>query len=251
MQIDAKSEFASRLVEKILSARGADRENRGQIHASDVGRCMRQTYFKLTKTSPDEGKSADDDHINLIYKYGDAFELVMTRQMQLAGIWRDRAEVYNSDFDLTGTTDPTCEFEGKNVIVEFKGTHRQHFMVLKNKFIYGECDNYYDQIQTYLWLYPKADCAVLIVGNRDMRPKDIDEGIPEVLQGEIHRDQKWKEDNWDRLQILRTALDVTHEPPKCEFKEGAWQRNWCPWRSRCASGELTANDKAELDRISQ
>lgn len=247
MQIDIKDEFSARLVERILSARGADQESPDQIHASDVGKCMRQIYYRLTGTPPDPGKVVDDDRINLIYKYGDALEHVLTVQMQFAGIWRGRAKIYTSVFDLVGTTDPVVDFEGKHVILEIKGTHRKHFAVMANKLAQGDCENYYSQIQTYLHLYPRAEFAVLIIGNRDMRP--VDE-LPPLIWGKIERSESWKKENWQRLQNLRVALD-TRTPPEREFTYNDWHCRYCPWRDTDWGSALKEVEGIEAKQVGE
>jgi hypothetical protein len=233
------SAFAERLINKILTARGAEQADDTHVHASYVNRCVRQTYYNITRTPPDVDKNPNDNRINLIYKYGDAIEYVLTTQMQLAGIWRGRRTVSFPEHDLVGTTDPVVEFEGHLVVLEIKGTHREHFRWVMKSHQANECEpQYYDQVQTYLHLSPEIEFGVLIVTNRDMRPRDE---FPPYLLLEIHRDDEWKRINWKRLEIL-TQAKKTGVPPNREFEQKDWHCQYCAWRDTCWGNTLILDD---------
>lgn len=242
-----QTERVGRLINAILTARSAEqRRYRNYVYVSEVGKCIRQTYYKINKTPTGEEETKSDNGMNLVFTYGNMLESALTRQIQLAGpqgvFWQDKARVEHSGFEVSGETDPVVIWEGDKVVIEMKATHRKHFAVLHAKFMNGECDEgHYDQLQTYLHLYPEASYGVIWVANRDMSYNDP---LPETIFLEVQRDEEWKVVNWERMERLKAAR-VSGVPPDREYGYNDWQCRYCPWRNLCWSNltqDITTND---------
>ena len=200
------------------------------VYASDVSKCIKQQYYKMTDTETDEAHS--DNISSFVFDAGNAFEAFMTNRMILAKIYDGKRRVAHPELLISGETDPVIIFEGKKIITEIKATHRKHYVTIINNYKSGNYpDTYYNQLQVYLHLYPEADFGVLIICNRDVNYND---NVPPFIILPVERDENWKKLNWERLLSLKEALK-NGTPPDREYDQNDWQCKVCPYTDRCWS----------------
>jgi hypothetical protein len=247
-------ELAARLTQHILRARSDDADNTtNSIYASDISKCIRQTYYKMTETPHDEGRNDIDHVVNFVTAYGNMFQSVIQEQLALAGLYKGAsARVGTAETNVSGRTDTLIRFEGKRIITESKGTHRKHFqtildMLKQGKDVSEVVATYYDQLQLYLWLHPKEDLGMLIIGNRDMRYND---NLPPIILLPVERNIEWKKVNFARLDELNKSLHE-HKPPRREYKITDWQcAKACPFKNRCWSGNGASESDSAVAGVS-
>jgi len=227
--VNYMQDLIDKLYMKILTAEPLEGSRlNSYIYATDVGKCIRQNYYRMTDTKPDE--QSVNYKVPFVLGVGNAYENFITEKLILAGLYRGKVKVSSKDLGISGETDPVIEFEGYRIITEIKATHRKHFELVLNKYkqgIYPE--TYYDQIQTYLHLYHDADFGVLIVCNRDVNYND---NLPPFIIMKVDRDEDWRKRNWDRIRSLNKAL-IDNVPPDREFTIDSWQCKSCPYNSTC------------------
>jgi len=200
------------------------------VYASDVSKCIRQQFYKMTDTQVDEDAKDNDNVSSFVFDAGNAFEAFMTNRMIMAKIYDGKRRVAHPELLISGETDPIVVFEGKKIITEIKATHRKHYMTIINNYKSGTYpQTYYDQLQVYLHLYPQADFGVLIICNRDVNYND---NVPPFIILPVERDENWKKTNWERLSKLKEALK-NNVPPDREFTLNDWQCKVCPYANTC------------------
>ena len=238
-KMEEKDAIAARLTQAILYGKspGIEAESgtgRTHLYVSELSNCIRQTYYKVTGAAPDE-EADDNGPASFIMSFGNSFESLVSERFAELGIPRSKLRRGDRKLNLSGETDPLIRFEDKLIITECKATHRANYEVIIDKLLrYNEYpSNYYDQLQMYLWLTPKVDLGVLIIGNRDMRYKDK---TPPFIIIPVERDSVWKGKNYARVNELNDAIDKSQEPRR-EFTPKDWQCRVCPYFKRCYDGE--------------
>lgn len=238
--MNSNDTLAARLTQAILYGKSPSDEidsgvDRRYLYVSEVSNCIRQSYYKFTGSQQDED-SEDNGPISFIMSYGNMFESVISERLAEIGIPRIklRRGTVIDKISVSGETDPIVKFEDKYIILECKATHRANYQTIIDKFTkYGEYPStYYDQLQMYLWLTPKADLGMLVIGNRDMRYNDK---IPPFIILNVERNTEWKTKNIHRIKELSNALDVM-KPPKREYTPNDWQCKVCAYLKLCYSG---------------
>jgi hypothetical protein len=236
--MDDKDSLAARLTQAILYGKSPTQEidtgsTRSHMYVSEVSNCIRRTYYHLTGTSADDD-APEDGPFSFIMQYGNMFEDLISERFAQIGIPRAKLRRGNGKLNLSGETDPIIKFEDKYIITECKATHRDNFVKIISQLTrFNEYpEKYYDQLQTYLWLTPKADLGMIIIGNRDMRPKDR---TPPFIIIPIERSIEWKTKNFNRLKTLNESLDKGI-PPNREFTPRDLECKVCPFFKPCYDG---------------
>lgn len=233
-------ELAARLTQVILRARSWDGvTSKNTINVSDIPNCVRQTFYKMTKTPVDEGKEDMSDLFDFVVSYGNMFESLIKHKLSVAGKYglHYGGEVRLSDakLNVSGVTDPCCTFEGENIITECKATNERHYnyivsMLKRGKPASEVTEGYYDQLQMYLWLHPAATVGMEIIGNRNMGYSDK---VPPFIVVPVEKDLEWKKANYKRLEELNISLKEK-TAPKQEFTDPEdYPCKGCLWFNRC------------------
>lgn len=202
------------------------------VYASDISKCIRQTYYKMVETPLDDSAEDASHRVSFVLDAGNAYENLITERLILLGLYRGRVRVSHSGLLISGETDPIIEYRGKKIITEIKATHRKHYTTILNNLKLGNYPELYvAQLQAYLHLYEQADFGVLIICNRDV---NYDDKMPPFLVIPIERDENWKKINWSRLERLKEAVKKGI-PPDREFEQSSWQCKVCPYNKTCYS----------------
>ncbi|MHB8153371.1 MAG: PD-(D/E)XK nuclease family protein [Bacillati bacterium] len=237
-ELSPNDALSARLTQAILYGKSPTSEidsgsSRSHIYMSEVSNCIRQTYYKITG-EPVDIDSDNDNGYSFIMQYGNMFEDLISERFAQIGIPRAKLRLGSGKFNISGETDPVIKFEDKYIITECKATHRDNF----NKIImrltqYNQYpENYYDQLQMYLWLAPKADLGMLIIANRDMRPNDK---TPPFIVVPVERSVEWKTKNFQRLNDLNNAIEKGIAPDR-EYTPKDMQCKYCPFFKPCYEG---------------
>jgi CRISPR/Cas system-associated exonuclease Cas4 (RecB family) len=229
--MSGNDELSARFMNAILTAQPfQSKVSRDYAYASEVPNCIRQTFYRITKTKVDEGRT--DSTLSFPMAYGNQFESLITQQMCYSEeiTYKGKLKADNDDLGVHGETDPACIFEGKSIVTEAKGTYRDNYLKILNDMRQGKYPKkYYDQLQYYLWVLKELDLGMMIIGNRDMRPGDR---IPPIIVAPIERDSKWREINFDRLTLLKNCIKEQKEPPR-EFGPKSTECKYCPFFNTC------------------
>lgn len=231
-----EDEFSARLMQAILRAHPLEvNTQRKMVHISDIGKCIRQTYYKYSYTPIDETRIDSNAISTFIFDFGNMFESVIHQRLIWAGYAPVKLRAESLELNAVGETDDGFIFEGQKIVTESKATNRRHYEKivrgLKTGVVLSELvETYYPQIQGYLWSLPQLDHGEILVGNRDMSYDDV---LPPLLSIRVDRDKEWFEDSKTRMSKLKTALE-TKVPPAREYAPTSWQcAKACPYFDRC------------------
>jgi hypothetical protein len=226
-------DLIARLTQEILQYEPEpDDGARTAIRVGDIGKCIRQTWYKMNATPSDDGSIPSITKDKFAMAWGNLWETYIMELFSRLGIAHYKHKLHNKEYNLSGETDPIIKFEDKLIITECKATHSESYQQLYNSAKAGmQPEKYYSQLQGYLWLYPKADFGMFIIGNRGWRRKD--KAPPFFLQL-TERDKRWYNLNFgQRIPLLNEHLN-TNEPPPREFDNpNRFPCLYCPYRVRC------------------
>lgn len=226
------SDKVNRLMDRIITARPYQQEDsRTGVRASGIANCMRRTFYEITGSEPDIEQHIDDKS-RFTMDIGTYFEDFITKKIQLAeGVtWKGKARVRHKLYPLTGETDQIVFFENNNVVIECKFTNSSSFVYKMREFARNVCDDrYYSQLQTYLWILPGIEYGIILIGNRDMKPRDE---LPPLIWKRVDRDLEWQELNSNRLGDLVSHLKNNTLPDR-EFTLNDNDCKWCPFKNTC------------------
>ena len=209
---------------------------RSGIRPSDVGNCIRQTWYKYTNTPP------DPNQVSLYYKdkfimgLGNLYEQYFMDLFSKLGIPYQKIRVSNKELGISGETDPVITINNEKILAEMKLTHDTHYMYLYNDAKRGVVpESYNSQIQTYLWLLPEVKEGWLFIGNRSWRRNSP---LPPFFIQPVQRDENWKKINFGaRLPLLNSHL-LDNTIPDREYSDvNLFPCSYCPYKERCYAKE--------------
>src|ERR1700680_3598149 len=104
-------EIAARLTQDILRAKPLEsRITRTHIRASEVSNCIRQTWYAINNTPPDEGREQQQDIVGFVMEFGNMFEALIERRLALAKVYSGKVRLGDADLNIHGETDTTIQY---------------------------------------------------------------------------------------------------------------------------------------------
>ena len=224
-------ETSTKLMQLLLQHTG-EKQSTFNINVSKIGQCIRKTYYEINNTPPDEDLLDTYNKDKFAMAFGELFELYITRLFSELGIPNHKEYVYDRKLKITGITDPIIKLDGQEIITEIKATHGDHYQVLYDQVRYGnEPEIYKPQLQGYLWLLPKTDYGMYIIGNRGWRRKDK---LPPIFLHSAQRDKVWYKENFEgRLPVLNEHLDNNTLPEREYNEPDRYPCSYCQFQVRC------------------
>lgn len=231
-----EDELIANLTQRLLQYEPEGDYVRGSIRASSVGNCLRQTYYKMKETPPDEDVVSLLSKDKFVMGFGDLWESYIGKLFSELGIPHHKQPIFNAIHNVSGTTDPIITVNEQIIITECKLTHNDHFQILYENAKRGiQPQEYYSQLQTYLFLLPKTDFGMFIIGNRSWRRKDR---LPPFFLQECERDHEWYKKNFGlRIPLLNGHLKDNTLPNREYFDKDKFPCSYCQFINRCWSEE--------------